>query len=218
MSSMAYDDHGDHIHKHDLSFKGLLPYTATGVGSVALIKTLQLLDYARTPFSEGVVRFFAGTSDSFSEGIYVAVNLREYLKGHGRRNRVAYYVSGRLAGALLSWLPHLILANTRIDIHSSFPGAIIPVAYAQLDQLGGCMGILIYYNKEFGMKKGFEEFVKDPVARTSLALFLISLGLDGFTRMYLRPDNFWIDFLETWPLSFSCLLTALVGAKSENKK
>lgn len=217
MFDMPYKNDEYHHHRHDLSFRGLLPYTAAGVGGVALIEIFQSTGYPRKFLSEFALRFLSGTSDSlWGDGIYLAVNIRRYLKQHERR-RVVYYSAGRVAGALLSWLPHLILANTTFDMYSSY-AAIIPVSYAQLDLIGGCVGVLMYYTRESGVKKGFEEFIRDPMIQVSLALFLASLGLDGFVRMHIKPDNYWIDFLETWILSFSCLVTTLVGAKSENKK
>lgn len=202
-----------------LSFKDILPYTFVGAVGGALATSFQLLGYFRTPLREGIVRFISGTADALGESTYMILReLPKYFKkSENKGGPAVYYVSGKLVGALLAWLPDYILRNVGVDVHSSFPGSVVPAAYAQLDQIGAYFGMLAYHTRREGFRKGLKESLKDPVSQTSLIVSGASVGIDSLARIPLSPTNFWYDWVETWALSFLCLLPVWRGRKAEKK-
>lgn len=206
--------------KPRMNFGNVLPWTFFGALGGAAATSFQLLNYLRTPKMEGFVRFMSGSADSFLEGLYaIGTEVPKYFgKSNNKGGPVVYYVGGKLLGAALSWLPDYILRNMGIDTHSAFPGSIVPTAYAQLDQMGAYLGMLVYHTKKHhSIRKGFAESIRDPVSQTSLMVTCMSVGIDAGVRTKLMPTNFWHDWVETWSLSFLCLMPVWRGKRTENK-
>jgi len=204
--------------KPKLSFGKLLPWT--GAGALGGIVASSFQNYLRTPFREGVLRFVSGSTDSIFEGIYTAATeLPKYFKRtENKGGPVVYYVCGKLFGAGLSWLPDYFLRNLGVDVHSAFPGSLAATSYAQLDQIGGYLGLLIYHMRNSGsIVNGFTESLKYPVSQASLIATCVGIGTDSIARTQLTPNNFWYDWLETWALSFLCLLPVWRGRTVERK-
>ncbi|MBI2543328.1 MAG: hypothetical protein HYW24_04020 [Candidatus Aenigmarchaeota archaeon] len=206
-----------HHHDEKLSFGEILPFTVVGAVGGILATTFELAGYPRTPLLEGGLRLVSGSGDSISEGIYtIRTELPKYLrKSLNNGGPAVYYVGGKLIGAALSWLPDYFLRSMGVDVHSSFPGSIVPAAYAQFDQVGAYLGMLAYHIKNEGLTKGFIESIKDPVSQTSLLISGGAIGIDTIARIPFSPSNFWHDWIETYALSFLCVLPVWRGRQSE---
>ena len=207
-------------HDHKLSFRELARSTLAGVAGGILAHSFEGAGYLRTPLLEGIVRFTSGSMDSIGEGGYTAIKeLSKYFRGLKNTGSPAlYYVGGKLAGTLfLSWMPHYLFNRFGIDVHTPL-GSIVTTFYAQGDQIGAFLGLLLYYTKKNGkIKDGIIETVRDPVAQTSLMVTGASWIIDTLVRIPWTPTTFKSDWLETWLLSPLCMLPVLRGRKEENK-
>lgn len=211
------------LYEPRLRFKELLPWTGAGALGGMLATSFQLAGYVRLPVLEGIVRFVSGAGDSVAESIYIGFREipKYFRRAENKGGPVVYYVGGKIIGALLSWLPDYLMRQFGVDVHSPFLGSIVPVAYAQLDQVGAYFGGLVYHVKRLGLRRGFKESLKDPTSQTSLIITGLSgavVSVDGTIRTILLPTNFLYDWLETWLSGSLCLLPVWRGSRAEKKQ
>jgi hypothetical protein len=78
------------------------------------------------------------------------------------------------------------------------------------DQLGAFLSIVYYTIKSGGPKK-IQDIVENPFAMTSLGISSLSFIIDYTARNFITPITVESKWLETYLLSFLCLLPVLVG-------
>lgn len=205
-----------------LTYTELIHATGAGAGGGILAGALELSNLARNDVTELSVRLLTGAADGVTEGIFTLVKeVPKHLRGHANKGgRTVYYAYGKLAGALLSWVPDFsirYLANG--DPYSPFPGAFGSVSIAELDMGGGSFGIAVYDVKKYGFREGAKRYFRDPVAVSSLIIYSIYVVGNTLSRHFglIYEDNFLYHWLETLPPALSCLIPPSLGLLQERR-
>jgi len=187
-------------HHHTLSFQGLLPYTICGVLGRVITTYLP-----QTSLGEVVARYVGGSSDTVAEALYWLLH-----SGHSEESTLTHYIKGKVIGSMFSLIPYACASLLGYDVNSRVAGSLIASSFAQSDQMGAFLSITYHAIKKGGIKE-LRDITKNPVAMTSLGVLILSFIIDYTARNFITPTTVDSKWLETYLLSFLCMLPVVAG-------
>ncbi|MCS7286851.1 MAG: hypothetical protein RMK30_07875 [Anaerolineae bacterium] len=204
---------GNHI-EEGREFRSLFRYTLLGyILGLSLGALLDHMGFRGNPFSEWVVRSFSGEGESIFEGFYA---LTSRLMGKSLSMAEAYGW-GKLAGMVSPWVVDFFSRLLGVNVYG-VEGFYIPYLYALSDQIGANIsGLFFLWKKRRGLGGALDEYRRNPVMLTSLAvILLVPVGLILARLMGFSPTTNLYAALET-VASNLCWLPPLVGVLWERK-